>query len=221
MKKRAFLFALLLGILAWGNAFSQASGLNMVSFANETGFELAYLFFSPGDSEQWGPDLLGVSESLQSGESRDFFIHYPEECGSFDFMAVDTDGDAYLIWDYQICDGRSERVAVTLDEFNGPAPPMSYVDLRIINELPYDIFYLFLSPGDSRMWGVDYLSSPGVLESGRLSSFLVPATEEPVEYHLVAVDEQGDLYSFAMDLEAGEERYQFSIELGDLQGRER
>lgn len=219
MRRRSLLLTLatlwLLGTVDSPSA--QESALNTVRFTNNTGFEIAFLFFSPGDSEFWGPDLLGSEETLRDGEHLEFFVHYPENCGSFDFMAIDTDGDAYLIWNYQVCDGRPENVRVTLEAFNGPAPEMSYVELRLVNELPLDLFYLFLSPGDSRMWGVDYLSRTGLLQRGRLASFLVPATEEPVTYDGVAVDEDSDLYRFSLEVDARRESYQYSIEMSDLQ----
>lgn len=206
----ALLFPLILGGLS-------AQALNTVRFTNDTGFEIAFLFFSPGDSEVWGPDLLGAEGTLKDGEYAEFFVHYPEACGSFDFMAVDTDGDAYLIWDYQVCDGRAENVRVTLDDFQGPAPEMTYVELRLVNELPLEVFYLFVSPGDSAMWGVDYLSREGVLEKGRVSSLFVPAMGEAIQYDVIAVDEESDLYTFAIELDADEEVYQYPIEISDLQ----
>lgn len=214
-KVAALLFALVLGGAATVGA--QESALNTVRFTNNTGFEIAFLFFSPGDSEFWGPDLLGSEETLLDGEYIEFFVHYPDSCGSFDFMAIDTDGDAYLIWDYQVCDGRAENVRVTLDAFNGPAPEMTYVELRLVNELPLDLYYLFLSPGDSRMWGVDYLSRAGFLERGRVISVLVPAMDDAVTYDVIAVDEDSDLYSFSIDLDASRESYHYPIEMSDLQ----
>lgn len=209
--------ALVFLLTAAGLLGAQERALNTVRFTNDTGFEISFLFFSPGDSEYWGPDLLGSEETLRDGEYVEFFVHYPDSCGSFDFMAVDTDGDAYLIWDYQVCDNRAENVRVTLDAFSGPAPEMTYVELRVANELPLDIYYLFLSPGDSGMWGADYLSSAGLLQEGRVSSFLVPAMEEPIIYDVVAVDQESDLYSFSIEIDASRESYQYSIEMSDLQ----
>ncbi len=214
--KRTLLAAAIL-LLVLGGLHAQESALNTVRFTNNTGFEIAFLFFSPGDSEFWGPDLLGSEGTLQDGGYREFFVHYPEACGSFDFMAVDTDGDAYLIWDYQVCDGRGANVRVTLDDFQGPAPEMTYVELRLVNELPLEVFYLFISPGDSGMWGVDYLSSAGVLEKGRGSSFLVPAVGDAVGYDIIAVDEESDLYTFSIEVDASREAYQYPIEITDLQ----
>lgn len=211
------LVALVILVIAVGSLGAQETALNTVRFTNNTGFEIAFLFFSPGDSDYWGPDLLGSEETLRDGEYVEFFVHYPDGCGSFDFMAIDIDGDAYLIWDYQVCDGRAENVRVTLDAFSGPAPEMTYVELRLVNELPLDIYYLFLSPGDSRMWGADYLSSAGLLAEGRVSSFLLPAMEESVVYDVIAVDQESDLYSFSVEIDAGRESYQYSIEMGDLQ----
>ncbi|MFP4535250.1 MAG: hypothetical protein ACLFNP_05975 [Spirochaetaceae bacterium] len=215
MKRTLIVAGLLLVVL--GGLSAQESALNTVRFTNNTGFEIASLFFSPGDSEFWGPDLLGSEETLRDGEFREFFVHYPEACGSFDFMAVDTDGDAYLIWDYQVCDGRGANVRVTLDDLQGPAPEMSYVELRLVNELPLELFYLFISPGDSEMWGVDYLSRAGVMEKGRLTSFLLPVKGEAVGYDIIAVDEHSDLYTFSIEVDASRWVYEYPIEITDLQ----
>lgn len=211
---------LLAALMILGSAVvlhSQQSALNSVRFTNETGFEIAFLFFSPGDSDRWGPDLLGSGDTLRDGEAMEFFVHYPETCGSFDLMAIDTDGDSYLIWEYEICDGRPGEIEVTLDAFSGPAPELNFVELTLVNELPYQLLYLFLSPGDSQMWGVDYLSSAGVLTEGRTISFLVPAAEAAMTYDLISVDERSEIYSFAFDVDTSREEIMFPIELSDLQ----
>lgn len=217
MKKMSMVLLVVLALLSAVAAHAQQSGLNTVRFSNETGFEIAFLFFSPGDSDSWGPDLLGAGDTLRDGARIEFFLHYPDECGTFDLMAIDTDGDSYLIWEYQICGGEPEDIELTLDAFNGPAPEMSFVELTLFNELPYQLLYLFLSPGDSEMWGVDYLSSAGVLTEGRSVSFLVPAAEDSVTYDLIGVDERSEIYSFAFDVDASEEEIAFPIEMTDLQ----
>mgnify|MGYP006295245505 CR=1 FL=1 len=210
----ALFFLLLSGWIS--STVAQEGALNSVSIENRTGFELSHLFLSPGESGLWGVELLGSKATLKPERTVEYFVHYREECERFDVMAIDVDGDSYLLTDHEICDGQGESVTITLDDFRGPAPELVFVELRLVNELPYDIVYLFVSPADSPSWGADSLSTTGVLKKGRLASVYVPASQERATYHLMAVDEASDIYSFAIDVSADKSMYQFPIELADL-----
>ena len=90
--------AILLALLAAGLAFGiETSDLNRITFENETGYDIYYLFFSPGDSDYWGADILGTTRTLDDGEAVGFYIYYPDAANDFDFLAIDEDGDAYVI----------------------------------------------------------------------------------------------------------------------------
>ncbi len=62
-----------------------------VLVSNETEVDIGFLYISPSDSEDWGEDWLG-DEVIASGISKFFFI----EPGTYDFLAVDLDGDTVL-----------------------------------------------------------------------------------------------------------------------------
>ena len=117
---------------------------------------------SPEDSEGWGADVLGSERTLDDGEYLGFYILYPDECNSFDIMAIDEEGDSYFIWDYEICDGYEEELEITLDDWDDEFE-LDLEEVTIINDTGYDIWYIFISPSDSDMWGIDHLDDETIL----------------------------------------------------------
>jgi hypothetical protein len=63
--------------------------LNLITFYNDTGYDIYYIFTSPGDSAYWGPEILGADRVLEDGQFLGFWIHYPEFSNEFDIMAID------------------------------------------------------------------------------------------------------------------------------------
>jgi hypothetical protein len=121
-----------------------------------------------------------------------------------------------VMWDYPVCDTDDELVEIVRKDLTADAPDMEFVTIHIQNET-VPIHYVFISPSDSDMWGVDYLDEQTILESDGSVSFLFPARADATEYDLMAVDEDLDTYqfSFAIDLESDE--LVFPVELTDLQ----
>lgn len=213
---RAIAFVVL--ILVATSAFGiDPANLNRITFINSTGYDFVYLFFSPGDSEYWGADVLGTTRTLDDGEQVSFFIHYPESSNEFDFLAIDEDGDAYIIWNYEISDAESALIEVTLEDFEGgyDLPDLARVDLT--NSTDYDMWYVMFSPGDSIMWGIDMLDDETILEAGATLSILVPVSATPVAYDVHAVDEDVDSYEFRIELSNERLEYSYAIEPVDLQ----
>lgn len=191
--------------------------LNTVEFINETGFDIVYLFFSPADSGYWGPDILGSSRILEDGGSLGFYIHYPDACNDFDFMAVDEDGDAYVLWDQSICDSSPATLRITLDNLDfDVATSMDFVEMNLVSDIDYDIYFAFVSPGDSRMFGVDMLDEDTILHTDEALSLVVPASSDPTRYDIMAVDEDMDTYSFAVELTNAQSEWTWEIEMSDL-----
>ena len=61
--------AVVLALFITGFAFGiETSDLNRITFKNDTGYDILYLFFSPGDSDLWGADILGTTRTLDDGE---------------------------------------------------------------------------------------------------------------------------------------------------------
>ncbi|MFP4550277.1 MAG: hypothetical protein ACLFNT_05690 [Spirochaetales bacterium] len=215
--KRAVILGLLIVAVAVSAAAINPENLNRVTFVNNSGFDMYYLFFSPGDSEQWGADILGTTRTLDDGEKVSFFLHYPDSTNNFDFLAVDEDGDAYLIWDYAITDGEEAVIEITLEQYDGGFSMPDLTTVELTNETGYDLWWIFLSPGDSRMWGVDMLDDETVLETGDTLSLFVPVSSDAARYDFLGVDEDKDTYQFYIEISNARSSYSLPIEISDLQ----
>jgi hypothetical protein len=196
--KKLFLLAL---VFLSAGLFGQISEtLNTITIQNNTGFEFIYIFFSPGDSEYWGPDILGA-DTLPDGESAEFLVSYPDYSNDFDIMMVDEDGDTYSFYNYTISDDSPAYIEVTLDDYDASdSIDMNFVTAEFRNELDYDIWYFFFSPADSTMLGVDLLNSSTTLDAGETFTFLIPASSQDVTYDFYGYDEDEDRYSFQVDV---------------------
>jgi len=208
--------ALILAVAAAGFTIDPAE-LNRVTFVNNTGYDIVYLFFSPGDSDYWGADVLGTTRTLDDGQKTGFYIHYPEATNAFDFLAIDEDGDAYMIWDFEITDGSSAVVEVTLDDLEGGYDMPDLATVSLTNESGYDMWYVFFSPADSAMWGIDLLGDDSVLATGDTLSLFVPVSGERVRFDFQSVDEEEDVYEFQVVVSNELLEYTIPIELSDLQ----
>ena len=189
--------------------------LNLVTFTNDTRNDIEYIFLSPGDSEYWGPEILGSTRILESGESLGFYLYYPDECNDFDIMAIDEDGNTAIIYDYTICDGFEEEIEISRKDMRDDAPDLDLVTVYVENET-IEVYYLFISPSDSQMWGVDYLDETTTLESGDEVGFLFPVWDDATEYDLMAVDSDFDTYSFSFDVDYNSDEDTYAIEISDL-----
>jgi hypothetical protein len=92
--------------------------------------------------------------------------------------------------------------------------PLVQVDLT--NDSGYDMWYIFFSPGDSDMWGVDMLGGSDILETGDTLSLFVQADERVDRYDILGVDEDEDSYGFSVEISNQQSQYQYLIELTDL-----
>jgi hypothetical protein len=174
--------------------------LNRVTFVNSTGVTIKGIFFSPGDSGEWGAEILGSERTLEPDGQVSFLLHYPETTGTFDIMAIDENDQPYSIPEYTFEDGREELVEFTASSVSDDRPAENFVELTIENGLDYDVYFLFLSPSDSDMWGADILDEESILSAGDTASFLVPL-DQAVSYDVAAIDEDGDEYQFAVEMD--------------------
>ncbi|TVQ96412.1 MAG: hypothetical protein EA403_16330 [Spirochaetaceae bacterium] len=189
--------------------------LNQVTFVNQTGYEIVYLFFSPSDSEYWGVDILGSERTLDAGQKLTYLVYYPDECNSFDFLAIDEDGDAYTIWDVELCDGTSRVLTVSLSDLAGPFGELDFASVELRNALMHRIDYLFVSPADSNSWGVDILDARTTLSPNQTVEILVLRSALREEYDLLAVDSDLDRYRFGFLIDAPR-HYVYEIEYSDM-----
>lgn len=214
---RVITLALLLGLAVLAPlAAVDPDDLYLITFENDTGYEINYLFLSPGDSEWWGADILGSERTLEDGESLGFYIHLPDGCETFDIMAVDEDDDPYVIYDFEACDDGDAVVVFTEDNLSDEDTDFEFVTINLENELDYDIYYVFLSPGDSDKWGVDHLDEETILEPGDELALLLPVSSKTRRYDVHAVDEDNDTYTFYIEVNDKKDEYSFSFEESDM-----
>ena len=66
-----------------------------ISIANETGYEVHYVYISPSSDDNWGSDKLGSDEVLRDGAFRRFSLPPLNVTRTYDIRIVDLDGDTY------------------------------------------------------------------------------------------------------------------------------
>lgn len=189
-----------------------------VEFVNDTGFDIYNIFFSPADSEYWGPDLLDSATILSTGESIEFLVHHPDRCNDFDFFAIDEDNDAYYIFETTVCDDAENVIRLTLDNYSGEqAPDFDLVMMEFYNDTPYDMWLVFISPSDSGYLGVDFLGSSEVMAANDEISMYVPVGGRSTDYDVICFDEDGDRYQFQVTVDNSSDSMSWPIEMSDLQ----
>lgn len=189
-----------------------------VEFVNDTGYDLYNVFFSPADSEYWGPDVLDSTTILSSGDSVEFLVHHPDRCNDFDFLAIDEDNDAYYLWNTTVCDDENNVIRLTLADYSGEqAPDFDLVEMGFYNDTPYEMWLVFVSPADSAYLGVDFLGSSEIMGPDDDISMYVPAGSEETIYDVICFDEDGDRYQFQIGVDDSSSSQRWPIEMSDLQ----
>lgn len=205
-----------LGLVAGQAAAVNPAHLNLITFENRTGDDIRYIFLSPADSQYWGTDILGSTRVLHDDSDLGFYIHYPEACNEFDIYAVGSNDNAYLVYGHEICDGTEAEVRLTKRDLKDDAPNFDFTTVELANDTDYEIWYLFFSPGDSEMWGVDQLDKDTILEPGDAVRLLLPVADGETRYDVRAVDEDEDTYTFYVEIGPKRDEHVFSIVNGDL-----
>lgn len=192
-------------IILTSTLWAQSEFFNTVEFINNTREDIVYLFFSPADSEYWGPDVLGDSRTLSSKGSIEFYISYPNETDSFDFMAIDKLGNVYEIYEESITDGYAAQIVINKtsksDEIDLDTLEEELIGLEIFNETGLELYYLFMSPSDSEMYGIDFMDSETTLQPGASVSVLLFNSDAEVEYDIQGMDAEDDTFSFSLTLD--------------------
>lgn len=213
---RVVLAAVFLVAIAAAVPAINPSHLNQVTFSNNTGYDLHYLFFSPSDSQTWGADILGSDRIFPDGASLSFYIHYPDTTNAFDLLAVDEDGDAYRHTGVSITDGAEAQVEISMDHYKGAYVMPQLVEIELENRTGYEIQYLFVSPADSRMWGVDMLGGGFVLPDGGRFKAMIQLASSPISVDIQALDAEQDTYQFSLYLDETDDTVHRNITLTDL-----
>ena len=215
MKRLLACMALTLVAAAPARAIDPAN-LNLITFENRTGQDIRYIFLSPSDSEYWGTDILGSTRLLGDDDELGFYIHYPDKCNEFDIFAIGESDEAFQVFGYEICDGKEAKVRFTRRNLDEQGADFNFTTVTLENATDYELWYIFFSPGDSNMWGVDQLDEETILEPGEAVSLLLPVSDESVRYDVRAIDEDEDTYTFFVEIDPSKDEHIYSIENSDL-----
>ena len=108
IRKFFALFALIVACNTTAVAFD-----GYVEVTNNTGFDIYYLYVSPGKAKSWEEDVL-EEDILRNGQTVRVTVNGAKS-EIFDIRVEDEDGDTYTLWDVDI----SERdVTFTLDDLD-------------------------------------------------------------------------------------------------------
>ncbi|MBB6481253.1 hypothetical protein [Spirochaeta isovalerica] len=200
MRNKKQILILLIMLLPILSLFSyDPSSLNRVTFINKTGADIWYVFLSPGDSSEWGFDILGSERVLENNNLLSFYVFYPNYSDNFDIMAIDENGKTFVLYEKEFSDDEEITVLITSgDEEDNPG--MEFIEVEFENQTDYEMLYLFVSPTDSEMWGVDMMDEEQTLYPYDTLSLLAPYDDETVSYDVMAVDEDMDEYQFTLNV---------------------
>jgi hypothetical protein len=217
--RKIIVFSLMLAVLCAAAAFAfNPDELNKVTIQNTTGTKIDMIFLSPGDSEYWGPDIIGADYVMKDSSSLGYYLHYPEKTFKFDIMAIDDKGNKFEQRNLEITDGTELTIKLTKKNLNATAPDLTLATVHLDNATGHEIEYLFLSPNDSDAWGVDLLDEETTLVDGDTHNIVVPIGKDKVKYNLMAVDENNDTYKFNITLDPAKtsKEFNWAIEESDL-----
>jgi hypothetical protein len=94
------------GAAASGNGTAASSGGaapasdSVYRITNNSNYDIHYIYISPTSQSTWGPDQLGPSQILRSGQS---LTLTGVNCNTYDLKLVDEDGDECVQQAVEIC----------------------------------------------------------------------------------------------------------------------
>lgn len=220
LNKNRFLLILIALIPVFGLFSFEPEYLNKVTFVNKTGSDIEYVFLSPGDSGEWGFDILGSTRYLEHNNLLSFYISYPDYENNFDIMAIDIDGNTFILFDQLISDDNEEVIVINESDLDDETPELQLLEVEFENLTEYEIYYIFVSPSDSEMWGVDMMDDEQTLLAYDTLSLLAPYGDEEVSYDVMCVDLDNDEYQFTLnvsyDYTDDDEVIRIPVEYSDL-----
>ena len=217
--RKILLSVMLLAVLSAASAFAfDPEELNRITFVNSTGAKIQMIFLSPGDSEFWGPDIIGADYVLKDGGSIRYYVHYPQSSFNFDVLATDDAGRQFVHRNLKMVDGKEQTITLTRKGLDSTATEFSLATLEVENDTGNEIQYLFISPADSDAWGADLLDAESTLADGDSHAIVIPVGKQKAPYNLFAQDGEGRSYFFNVTIDPSKgKEFTVSIEKGDLQ----
>lgn len=130
-----------------------AGGLSSLTIDNQTSTVVCYVRLSPSDSEEWGDDQLGDTETIASGSS---YTIWDVPAGEYDYQALDCN---QVVLD--------EHYGVYLDEAGFNWTLRDATDwVTVINNSSFAVCGLYVSSLEDSRWGVNRLGEGGVIDIG-------------------------------------------------------
>lgn len=219
MMRRMVLALALLAVFAVAAASAfDPDTLNKVTFRNSTGTKIEMIFLSPGDSDYWGPDLVGADYVMKDNSTLGFYVDYPDTSFKFDIMAIDDKGNKFEVYDYELTDAKEATVSFTKKNATGNAPDLKLATLNLTNNTGKEVDYLFVSPEDTDAWGADLLDEETTLSDGDNHGIVIPVGKDKIKYYVMAADENNDEYQFSVTIDPNKTlKYNISIDPSDKQ----
>ena len=160
-----------------------------IDIKNETGYDVYYVYVSPGNSDSWEEDVLGDDILVDGEEVRITLEGYKSSI--FDVRLVDEDEDTYTFYGIDVA---LEDLTVTLDDMDVDSDSDGFEGyVEVTNDTGYDIYYLYVSHDDSASWEEDVLGDD-ILESGETIRVDVSGYPDSI-FDIKAEDEDGDTYT--------------------------
>ncbi|MGA1865905.1 MAG: hypothetical protein ACMUFK_00390 [Thermoplasmatota archaeon] len=182
-----------------------------VTFTNYLEWSIYYLFISPSDSEYYGGDVIDTTGATIMAPYDSLLLYMVP--GDYDILILDED---YDIWTgaYSLVDGSEiyfDELSLT---YEGPSDAGGLINIDVYVDTTASVDYLFLSPNDSESWGVDLLGM-GSLDNGDVLTITLIEYEETVDYDLLAIFDDGDQVTVAVEAYDGAEFYLVDTVPGD------
>lgn len=210
-----FLCVLVMAVSAQSLSALSSQELSRVTFVNETGVSIRYLFSSSTGTSKWGPDLLGP-RSFAYGASISYYLHYRNSHEFLDFLALDKDGDAYLIQGRKIVDGTDPVVRIGRGNYIGSYRDFRTTRVNVTNATNRSFSYLFFAPKEAKDWGFDLLNDSTTLESGDTLSFAVPVGTKDQLFEILVLGKDQTVVQRQVSLAVSKPEVYIDITFNDL-----
>jgi len=165
---------------------------------NNTGYTGYYLYIRPAGTGNWGSDRLGRS-ILENRQSFTISSLPVSANNRYDIRLVDVDDDTYTKLNIAI--EPNQGIVFTFDDFDrGSSTQITQSNdgppITIVNNTGYLVYFLYISPTTSDVWGEDRLASNQTIANGQSVSVNLPYPLNITDkYDIMIEDLDGDTYT--------------------------
>jgi len=142
---------------------------------NQSGQDICGVYISPSSLDSWGENDLYEDEEISEGGMRGFEL----EAGTYDIVVDDCDENSVDIW-WELEIG-AELVTLEIEPRPGTEGDLT---ITLTNDADTPICYVFIYPGGTDDYGVDWLGAQETVRANDSRSFQIPSGT----YDMVALD---------------------------------